>query len=799
MAQWETYWKDHDNGRRQAAKALLDSNPALAALVETVNGLFDRAGKMNQEAGVMVQDANAVFMRVDGKRVYIGFHRGNKVVYRDNAGQTHTGDAKKVLAQPGVSKGGWRRIGKITKGQFWPRQLQKEISRMIHDVEYRVKHPEMWDNMVNALIDDGHIDSPEQADKYLVDYFSGESSNDYYAGIEKARGMKLPEMFYDYSMNVAIRYGTKWSQRLAQIENFGQETDTTKDVFHNLLNSPLYLDSKHWLAAVRDNVYNVRKAGIYEKLMDYMNLAATGMQLGNPGTATINILGGMVLNFQHFGLKNSLRVFRDLVMEWRKIQQDGTELGLLGKDYLRIMRDIDAPAQDMFSPEDKIRDGLARFADFTMTWGGYKVTENFIRSYAFVAGRYQLMDAIREYNANPDSATSLMYARNMKKNGISLERLVLENGAGQETGRYLRRMVNIPQGSYRIDQVPLFTDTRVGRFLFKYQKFGTQVSKMFYDNYLHPFMHAKGKERAKHFWRNMMYFSYAIAGGTLILAARAALFGYNDPGPEDDDIIKALENEDTHRAVGMMFSKAWHSMMAASAFGFFGNYAQMGLDISDRQRVKNPLNPPGLATLNLPFELGMRWYEQGKLTGRDISEVAEQSVALYRANKRMAATAIDAIGGDHKLAKIEMFRRDRMFTRKIVRQFASEFDIVNKRTKAGRMGTTPMTPINKDLYDALITNNPGQARLIVREHLKDLRGEDRKKAMLSMQASARAKQPLNINGSINDRERHEFYRWARKNMSRSTYMRVREADVNYRKAMVRAGLLSSVGYVPLTM
>jgi len=744
------YWQHHDNGRAKEAQAILDSNKPLADMVKTIKDLYHKTGLDNQEKGVLVQE---------GRR--------------------------------------WRPIGKIPYGQFWPRQLKADVSRVLRDKDFRYKNLELWGEMVDALIEDGHILTREEADKYLTSYFSGEASNDYFANIEKARGVKLPEMFYDYSVDVVQRYANKWSQRIAQIEFFGQETDKTHDVFHDLVNQPIDTGTKEYIKAVRDNIYNVRKADIYGQLMDYMNIFATATQLGNPGTATLNLIGGTLLNIQHMGLKNTFKAMKDLARDWKSLQQEGTELGILGKDLLNLMRDLDAPTTEMFTPESKVKDALAKFADVTMTWGGYKVTENFIRSTAMVAARYQLQDALRTWNQNPSSADALVYKRNLTKNGIDWQQLLIENGSGEETGKYLRKMVNIPQGSYKIDQTPLYVDTRAGRFFFKYQKFGTQVSKMFYDNFFHPLINAKDpKERAKHFWRTLQYFSYAAAGGTLILAARAAMFGYNDPGPDDDDIVQAFKNDDIHRAVSLLFSRAWHSMLAASAFGYFGNYIQFTMDVADQQRVKNPLDPPGLATINFPIELTTRWMEQGKLTGKDIEQVTEQSLAIYRANKRLTTKAMSEFGSEWKHAKLEEHRRERQFTRKIVRQFAKEYDIPAKRTLSGRLGHTPMSPINKQMYDALVMGNPEQVRLINANTLKSLKGDARKKAIASMKASARARQPLSINGSINDRERYEFYRWAKKNLSPGSYLRIREVDVNYRRTMVRTGLASKVGYVP---
>jgi GNAT superfamily N-acetyltransferase len=754
---FEDYWRNHDNGRAAEAQAVLDrAHPELGKAVATVKKLFHEAGVENQRVGMMV---------FDGKM------------------------------------GKWRPIGKIAEGKFWPRALRQDVQKVLKKRDYRHgKGAELWNEMVDALVTGGYITNRSEADAYIDNYFNTEASSDYFASIEKARGEKLPEMFYDYSFDVLNRYAYKWSQRISQVEQFGQELDPKHrpELFGKLIapDSKLDFDTKDYIHQVRDVVYNVRRPGISDALMDNLNILATGMQLGNPATATLNVIGGTLLTVQMMGWKNVAKAYVELGANWKRVQQEGVELGILGKDVLNILRDTDGQVHELYDLQSNIKQGLSKFANFTMTWGGYRGTENIIRATAMLAGRYQLQDALAKWNKNIDSYESRAYRKQMEKNGIDWKQLIVEGGKGAETAKYLRKMVNIPQGSYRIDQTPLFVDTRAGRFFFKYQKFNTQVSRMFYDNFFHPFMKAETRlERARAFMPMVNYFAKAILGGTVVLAARAGLFGMNDPGPDDEDLMKAFEDDDKHRFWGLVMSRAWHSGMAAAMFGFFGNYIQFTKDVADQQRVKNPLSPPGLATIDLPIELIRRSMEQGRLTAKDFSDVTEQGFALYRGYKRIALKGLDELGSEWKQAQLEMARRERIYARKAATMFADEHGIEKRRTSMGRIGRTPMTPINSALYDALILGNTEAAREIVRRETQAVPPKERQRVRQSMQSSARARAPLSIQGNINDEERREFYRWAKDALAPANYNRVRELDLQYHRTLRLAGLTQNMPYV----
>jgi len=807
MADFEEYWRAHDNGREAEAKAILDRNPLVKQLVDVVKDVFDETGTENQNVdtpfgkGMKVYDSRLV--KKDGDIIgRIVERNGEKLVYQNGelvgtltgtsiklaeGFATGKGDGTKL---DGVTVGGYRLIGKFKRGEFWPRAFRADVQAVLQNPSTNLA---LWNEIVDALIDGGYIQKRDEAIAFVNDHFSNESSNDFFAGIEMARGLKLPDAFYDYSYDAFLRYAHKWSTRISQVEQFGQVTQPgQKDAFDNAIGNTLDYRTKNYIEAAADIVYTRRKNTLWTNILAHLNLLATALQLGNWATATVNLIGGTTLNVQHFGLKNTITAFREMAKDWEAISQRGTELGILNKDYLKILQDNEIHGQ--YDIHAVLNQKLSRFAAFTLKWGGYNGTEHIIRTTAMLAARTNLVGALRAWNKEPNGHDAKKYREHMERNRIDVDKLIKENGEGAETARYLRMMVNIPQGSYRIDQVPIYLDTVEGRFLFKYQKFATQVTRMFWQQILQPFVDTikegkSGRERAEAFVPVVRFFVAAIVGGYAILMVRSSLFGMNDPGDDLDDIAKAFENDDTAKAWAMLAGRAHANMIAAAGYGMFGNYIQMTMDVADQQRVKNPLTPPGVAPINAFVELISRGFEQGgRVTMTDIDQIAERTFALYRTARRGAATATNTMGIEGiGFAEMEQARRDTLYIRKVARNFAEDYGIEAKRTMTGRIGRTERSPENLEIYEAIMLGDAERARLLIKDALDA--ADDKKMRLQSIRSAIQSRHPVQLGASPASRMQVvQFRKWARDNLPESKVQRIEELITRYDRTAKMSGL-----------
>ncbi|WP_445012161.1 ADP-ribosyltransferase-containing protein [Vreelandella stevensii] len=755
---FEQYWRDWDNGRRDKAQAIYDQHPAIAKMVDASSELFHVTGIENQN----VKTPNRRGMWVwDGRKKQ------------------------------------YRRIGKVPKGEFWPRAMRRDVQEVIQQPD---SNPELWGQMLDALVDGGHADNRKAAAEFLrgSEGYVNEISNDYFAGIEKARGEKLPEIFYDYSLGVVADYGYKWANRISQVEQFGQKLKPGElDAFDEAIRLAADQSTKDYITQVADNLYSRQTPSFYSEFMANANVLATGMQLGGLGTATLNLMGGTQLNVQLFGSKRVAQSYVELASDFQNIYREGVEEGVLGKDIMNLMRDSERDQMAALSREAQTgplakafekaggkrmntREVLREYARLSLKYGGYMGTEQIIRANAYVAARGQLRDALRLWKESPGSRDARKYQRFMQRNRIDVEALRRENGKGEETSRYMRLMVNLPQGSYRADQSPLYADTPHGRFFFKYQKFGTQVARLGYQQRLKPFIEtvtdadATASEKLSAFGDLIGWVGWSMLGGNAVRAARAALYGYLYAGPDWEEIAEAwFGDEDKSLAMAWTMDMMFHNMMAGSTFGFFGNYMQLAKDVADQQRVKNPMQPPGFAALEAITNLARKTLQQDSVIPSldDTAHEVLRNVQLVRAVDRLAASAGNAAGMEVGRFELEMKRRDHNYIRGAARRWADAAGIEARSSSWGGGGMSPNSAANRKVYEAIMLGDTRRARELIREETRGLQGEEYRNRLQSFRSSVRARSPFSLQGStMNQEQRERFISWSRQNLPESKWI-----------------------------
>ena len=644
---------------------------------------------------------------------------------------------------------------------FFPRTLKREYADAMRDPG---KHKAAWERMVGILKDKGVIDTDEEAGRFLRDHFDDTSSNDYFAGIEKARGEPLPEELYDYSTDAAVRYAKRWAERLSQIEAFGQKLgEYDKDLFDVFKGKTTDEGTKAYIDAVGKLVYNVRSKDDFARFAQTLNTIATGLQLGNPATSALNLIDGLFQNASTFGVSNMIRGLADL-RQLSKAIKDAHDIGILRGDFLDLLHDnevMDVP---------RIASNATKVA---LSVGGYNLTESINRMHAYMTAKAWLREALK---AKPGSGAARQYQRLLDKSGADVAKL--KGGDAAETEKFYRKAVNEAQFSYNLTQTPVYANTPVGKFLLKYQKFGLQMSRFYWQNVMEPSITSPN---ARTLGNLLRYWIAAAVGGGLILSLRQNLFGYQSSAPETSEIEKAWQDKKYRDAITLAAHRAWVGNLAIGGLGFFSNYVQLGQDIADRQRVKNPLNPPGIAPIVGLANLGLTLYDQ-KGTGvkRALEEFATANVSAYRTGKRLLGFATGSDSAD----------RDYAFAKKMTRRYADDRNIEAKRRAPSDIIATPMTPVNKDIHDALIVGDAKEAKRLARAYLESLdTAAEQKAAWNSMKASARARQPTLVSVSPSAAERRDFLAWAREHLEKPEYERITRLDDTYRNAAIEAGLL----------
>ena len=124
------------------------------------------------------------------------------------------------------------------------------------------------------------------------------------------------------------------------------------------------------------------------------------------------------------------------------------------------------------------------------------------------------------------------------------------------------------------------------------------------------------------------YLIVTMALGQAILGLEDWLFGTTPGYASIDEIIKTWP-QNKQRALELALGRAWKGMIAAGGLGIIANYTQHAMDIAERRGAKSPLEPPALGSVKGIAELAISFYEQGKLTARDLDEFLNFEISIY--------------------------------------------------------------------------------------------------------------------------------------------------------------------------
>lgn len=690
----------------------------------------------------------------------------------------------------------FRPIGTIAN--YFPRTLKPEIRRVLQDPTSNKK---LFDKITTELLNGGFIKRAEDALKFLSARFSGESSFDYFANIEAGRETPLPTMMYDYSFNAARRYLMSWCERVAQVEAYGQKVGAQgKDLFDIAQSGTYNQATKEYIEAVRQRAYGVTSKGVWARGAAVLNALATATQLSNPITVLTNLTSGLAYNATTIGFIPAVKG----AWQMRGMMRDASIIAEAG-EHGAILDDLMNMVSDMEALDSPAVNAAQQVAQFGLKWSGFNASERFVRTHSYLTAKSFLRDALKSWggDTNHQSRRARLYEAWFERNGFDVDALRMENGTGEETGRFLRGAVNLAQGGYRFDQVPVFMDTPAGRFFFKYQKWGTQMAANFVRNAWNPAFNPgkdrNGQARPRDVMPLIGYLIITAALGAGLDELYEKIFGRAKRGASWSEIGNTLD-DDALKALGMVASKIFQQQLVCGAYGAFGNYAQSMQDFAARSKFKSPLDPPGLATVKNVGELVMRlWEQDGRLTAADIDDIMAGQARAYATGKAALARALSVADADIAWQQNELARQDAAWLNSVTRRYADELGVQNRRMGFTRIGKTPQSRHYDAVHRALLRGDGEAARAAVVEYLAGYADSAaRQTALKSLAASVRGRQPVKVGGSAGYEREQLFLEWAQKNLAPADVARIQEINRRYKETATRMGLMKPGGNMPLS-
>jgi hypothetical protein len=736
--------------------------------------------------------------------------------YAKETGMINQANGVRVL-NPATGK--WKPIGNLgssdvpgtvpTEPIYFPRMInRKYLDAMRSPHEF----PELYNEIIDEMTAKGF--NPAEIRKYISDFMSRVKSNDYFAALDMARTAKFPTKMFSYDFESARRYMSAWSNRMAQIKAFGQKTDMTpNDLFDNYQHLAGDEVTRSYIGYVRDRMYNIHTADPIADTIRGVMTGLVGLQLGNPETAQRNLLSGQAMIAAKYGIKNYVSSLLNIKKLFEAIPDDH-EKGIIKDDLMNLVElgtKIGGP------------DIITRGTTGLLKISGELGAEKFNRLVNTVAAKSMLRTTIRSYDDAPLSRKTRMLFGDIKRlGGVDPQALIDERGSGPLTDRYLRQSVNKIQGGYSLDQTPAFMNTETGRFFFMYSKWGTQQLDFFHSEILRPAERALtlgklGAEEVKirvppalpapgvsvptppgttvtakvpgSLVPVLRYLAVLSVGGAASEAISRYGFGTEPKGESWTEIMHKLDNDSVAGLLATAY-KLWQYQLTMGVGGILGNYAQMGIDFTERVRFKDPTTPIPVSFVRETTDLFTRFANRQEVEWRDVEAYLRRNVSLFRTTEQLAAYwGNDVVPLGVRVLERESMRQDLVQLGRATKRFEKAVEIGTRQPYPGGGEVGPSTGFVQDVKDALLMGDAAEARRLIRARFIGMPQDKRDVAMESLVQSVRNSRPIKVGTSRSEASAKLFIRWATENMSPADVAKFQRIDNTYMRTAKAANLL----------
>ena len=737
-----------------------------------------------------------------------------------------------------VSSGdGWKLIDDLAEKHF-PRVFKQEVWEIIENPS---RNPEKYDKLLTAVIDYGTAPNKEGAHRVLQNMMSnvsdvteGAERNDFFANMEKARGFRLPNEFYDTSMDAYNTFLRRFSTRMAQIVAFGQgRGGKNKTAWDALIESPnLSKKVKDYIGKVYKSVYrSYSKDDGVVAMLNRTGLPVTAVAyLSGPLTAIRNTTFALRANAEHFGGWATLGAsFKGLVSVIKTNANTLKTRGELGMDLesaqaesLGAMRSDFLEAKEYAFDED-VRVGWehsykkAATPVIKIALLMQRTTEQFNRSITATMAKQHLRTTRKLLDRKPDGEEAAKHVALITRMGYSPEQVKKlfekdKDGHWVDNSRavrdFIRDMVNERQYGYNLRQHPVFMDAPSSRILLQFQKWGFQRTRDFARNVWRPFFKGTDVTMPDGTVKNVrdgkplaMSLFLTIAQGELYATILRGLF-YDR---ERDELVVPL-SEKTDSALGGLSDRLVFDVVYDGGLGIVTDYIALLNPADTRPRKwKDFMSPPSLdlvedtATMVKDIK-HIIWEETGLNAKKDaVLGAIERQIMRFPLTKAFGFPFVEHGGLAHNLRRrlgaedytmrVQDAEKDVRLVRAAARKFAKANGYEEDRVWSGGV---PVHTEKRELYgqlnEALLGGDEARAIQVRDKLIAGKKGKERKAVLTAIKASVRGKQPILLEGrQPTDKVRREFLRWVKTELP-GYEERIRQVNKEYWQAARRAGV-----------
>jgi len=722
--------------------------------------------------------------------------------------------------QPDKSKTGGKWVNvSILGSEHYPRVFSQQTWSLINDPQL---NPDAYGRLLDSMVDNGNAKDREEAKRMLNSMMHGmmglndrTDTNDFMANMEKARQWRLPNEFYDTSIEAYIAYLRRFVTRAAQIHTFGQGIGKNGQKVPTALEAALESvegqNNKKYIQGIIDTIYRLNQGR--DTARDFLSrwgmTATTAAYLSGPLTAVRNSLFAMRANAESFGMWNSLLsstkvLWQVITPNMKSLQSrvnkgemdaiaEANALGMLKHDVLAGRDAVMWGDDDVKVGKDaKVSETLGKVRHWALVMN--RKAEEFNRAITLLAARQHLRRAQELSRSAPNSDAFAKHLAALERAGIKpgqVKKLLMVDKDGhwnpdpQAMQDYLRKMVDEKQYGYNIRQHPLWMDEPTLRILFQFQKWGFQRARDYARNVWQPMRHSTvvtmpdgSKKKVRDvapFLRSMFLM---IGQGELYATLFRALF-YDDERKEVV-IPASAKQAETFAGYG---ARLQMDIIYDGGFGIFTDYISW-LDPMDtraaRWKEMIPISAPveDLAedSVNMVRDVKniLTSDQNYDAKGEAVLGAVEKMVRRLPLMRAVGVPGTSWRGGiEHNVrrwleiedyeSQVQQGQKDAKLVRAAARKFAKQQGYDEELVwSGGKVVHSEKRELYGQLNEALLAGDVEQARIIRDRLVEGMDELSRKKALTAIKASVRGKQPVLIDGKqASVKEQRQFLLWVK--------------------------------------
>ena len=763
----------------------------------------------------------------------------------------------------GEGKGGkWRPIGNLGSLHF-PRMLTSKTARIIYDAYEAdgITYKPEYQQLLMDMVENGNADSMEEAHQRLskdggVNFIQ---SNEFLEGVEIARGIKLPEVngatgesYYDTSIAAYVNFLTRYADRIAQIQSFGQSRDGTMTTVWDKWMRDTTGDLKMEVARIKDAVEGVRD---YSPVTNWLLSGASLSLLGSPLGSLRNFYTGVFFTGEQVGVGIGAKATAQVgwaygkslvnaLVEFHKKRKKALEgegkvwylsTDLKGGEWSYTDPEMLSRAEDAGAVQRDIINSMILDLGEESVWNDETTVSGFLkkvnRKTLFLHQVAERMARTTNYAAavsflGTHGESIIKQEGRWKQHVAMLKRMGLTDedimAAIEEkpwaVAKVARKMVREKQYSYDVTQTPLMFHGRASntwKLMFQFQRWGFQRARDISRNIIFPFI---GEERVT--WQGKEIGTGTSMTGKpvvrdilplvrmlLLAVGSGALYGVlreflKNKGRREAEWthIFATANSDQDRALMMAAERIAMDFANSGSLGIAADYAQYARDAVTRGlRARSPFEPPSFAVARDISEVLSRRFQRGG-AGLTVEGLADD--VMYTLNKfptfqqtGVIGTRIGLLPALDSVPVLEKLIRDDPHTRmKNVRQVQRLRGLMADYSTEMDLNFSSggSTSLNENTFEYKTMRealNAGDAKTALKIRRKLLdESDDKKKTLQGLKQSVRSSQPLNAYGVKSDIERRRFVKWLRSRLGSAEANELLEVQRRYDRTAKRAGV-----------